>query len=250
MEWREIDGVRWLEAALPGSRAAFSTRGGGVSPAPYESLDLAVPGGGDPDSVRENRHRLVTALGLVVDRVVIGRQVHGAEIASHDGPQVPSPFSGPGPDPPQVDGHVIDQVGLASLVFVADCLPIALAGPGGVAMLHCGWRGLAAGIIAAGARRVEATAAAIGPGIGPCCYEVGPEVLAAFAALGEEIAVKRMLDLAEVARRQLDAAGVGAISAAGLCTSCNPELFFSHRRDGRRTGRQAGLAWIESEGSA
>ncbi len=250
MEWRESDGVRWLEAALPGSRAAFATRGGGVSPGPHESLDLAGQGGDDPDAVLENRHRLVAALGLDVDRVVIGRQVHGAEIASHDGPQAPSPFSRPGPDPPQVDGHVVDRAGLAPLVFVADCLPIALAGPAGVAMLHCGWRGLAAGIISAGARRVEATAAAIGPGIGPCCYEVGSEVLAAFAALGEGIAAERMLDLTEVARRQLDAAGVGAVNAAGLCTSCNPELFFSHRRDGGRTGRQGGLAWIESEGSA
>jgi copper oxidase (laccase) domain-containing protein len=91
---------------------------------------------------------------------------------------------------------------------------------------------------------VGATHAAIGPGIGPCCYEVGDEVLAAFAGLGEGIADGRMLDLAEVARRLLERAGVEAVDVAGLCTRCEEELFFSHRRDGPRTGRQAGLAWL------
>ena len=112
-------------------------------------------------------------------------------------------------------------------------------------MLHCGWRGLAAGIVARGAAAVGATAAAIGPGIGPCCYEVGDEVLAAFAGLGDGIARERMLDLPEVARRLLAAAGVERVESAGLCTACEPELFFSHRRDDGRTGRQAGLAWLE-----
>jgi YfiH family protein len=129
------------------------------------------------------------------------------------------------------------------LVLVADCLPVALAGPGGVAMLHCGWRGLAAGIVGRGVAAVSAEAAAIGPGIGRCCYEVGPEVLEAFEGLGDGVADGRMLDLAEVARRQLRGAGVEQVECAGLCTSCEPQLFFSHRRDGGRSGRQAGLAW-------
>jgi YfiH family protein len=148
---------------------------------------------------------------------------------------------------PEVDGHVTAEPGLAALVFVADCLPVALSGPGGVAMLHCGWRGLAAGILAKGAAAVEATEAAIGPGIGSCCYEVGDEVLTAFAGLGEGIAAGRMLDLAEVARRQLRAAGVERIESADLCTSCEEELFFSHRRDSGRSGRQAGLVWLEDQ---
>jgi copper oxidase (laccase) domain-containing protein len=114
-------------------------------------------------------------------------------------------------------------------------------------MLHCGWRGLAAGILAKGAAAVEATEAAIGPGIGSCCYEVGDEVLTAFAGLGEGIAAGRMLDLAEVARRQLRAAGVERIESADLCTSCEEELFFSHRRDSGRSGRQAGLVWLEDQ---
>jgi polyphenol oxidase len=112
-------------------------------------------------------------------------------------------------------------------------------------MLHCGWRGLAAGIVERGANAVDASAAAIGPGIGPCCYEVGDEVIAAFEDLGDGVADGRMLDLPEVARRLLDRAGVGDVAASNLCTSCNPELFYSHRRDGERTGRQAGLAWRE-----
>jgi polyphenol oxidase len=113
-------------------------------------------------------------------------------------------------------------------------------------MLHCGWRGLAAGIARRGVAAVGARAAAIGPGIGLCCYEVGPEVRERFVDLGDGVAQGSMLDLAEVARRQLDAAGVKEIESAGLCTSCNQDLFYSHRRDGERTGRQSGLVWAEA----
>ena len=113
-------------------------------------------------------------------------------------------------------------------------------------MLHAGWRGLADGILAAGAQAVGATSAAIGPGIGPCCYEVGDEVLESFSDLGEGVAEGRMLDLAEVARRQLTQAGVERVESAGLCTSCEAELFFSHRRDEGRTGRQGGVGWVEA----
>jgi polyphenol oxidase len=245
MEWAERDGLRWLEAELPGGRAAFSTRVGGVSGPPYESLNLAILTGDRCEDVRVNRHRLATALGLEPSRVLIGRQVHGAEIQPHDGPQAPSFFADPGvATPPEIDGHYTRRERLAPLVFVADCLPVALAGPGGVAVVHCGWRGLAGGIVERGARAVDATAAAVGPGIGRCCYEVGDEVLERFAALGEGVAEGRMLDLAEVARRLLSRAGVERVEISELCTSCDPELFFSARRDGSRTGRQAGLAWL------
>ena len=131
------------------------------------------------------------------------------------------------------------------MVLAADCLPIALRGPGGLAMVHAGWRGLAAGILESAAEAVQATAAAIGPGIGPCCYEVGEKVLDAFADLEDGIAAGRMLNLPEVARRRLAQAGVERVESAGLCTSCESELFFSHRRDHGRTGRQAGIAWLE-----
>jgi YfiH family protein len=246
MDWRQSDGVRWLEADLGRARAAFSTRLGGVSEPPFDALNLGILTDDENAAVIENRRRLAAALGVELDRVPVGLQVHGAELLFHDGPQRPSPFAEPGAaELPEVDGHVVATAGLAPLVLTADCLPVALSGPGGVAMLHCGWRGLAAGILAAGAGAVEATDAAIGPGIGRCCYEVGDEVLDAFGDLGEGIAAGRMLDLAEVARRLLERAGVRRVEIAGLCTACEAELFFSHRRDRGRTGRQGSLAWIE-----
>jgi hypothetical protein len=252
MEWRESDGLRWLEADLGGARAAFTTRLGGVSEAPFDSLNLGLLTDDEPAAVGENRRRLGAALGFGPDRVAFARQVHGVELERAAAGN-PWSFSAPSAekaqrffaDLPAADGQVVIEPGIAGLVFVADCLPVALRGPGGAAMLHCGWRGLAAGIVARGATAVAATDAAIGPGIGPCCYEVGEEVLDAFSELGEGVAAGRMLDLPEVARRLLDAAGVARVETAGLCTSCDPELFFSHRRDGERTGRQAGLVWMD-----
>lgn len=234
MEWRERDGVRWLEADLGGARAAFSTRLGGVSEPPYESLNLGLLTEDANEAVAENRRRLAAALGFAPEQVVFARQVHGTALLRH-------PRAG---GVVEADGHVVGEPGLAPLVFAADCLPVALRGPGRVAMVHAGWRGLAGGIVAAAAEAVEATRAAVGPGIGPCCYQVGEEVLTAFADLGD-VAEGRMLDLPEVARRLLARAGVEQVESAGLCTSCEEELFFSHRRDAGRTGRQAGLAWIE-----
>jgi hypothetical protein len=241
MQWRDADGVRWLEAELPGARAAFSTRVGGVSEPPFDTLNLGLLTGDEPASVRENRLRLAGAVGVDPHRVLIGRQVHGAEISTHSEPQAADAFARPGPRIAEVDGQVTAVPGLVPLVFVADCLPIALAGADGVAMIHGGWRGLAGGIVERGTAAVGATAAAIGPGIGPCCYEVGPEVLDAFSDLGPGIADGRMLDLAEVGRRLLASSGVDAVEASELCVSCEAELFFSHRRDAGRTGRQAGL---------
>ena len=250
MDWRAANGLRWLEADLGGgARAAFSTRLGGVSEGDFESLNIGVLTDDALESVVVNRRRLDSALGLDPARVVIGRQVHGAEIAHHEGAQDPAPWERPGPEPPHLDGHVVSEPGLAALVFVADCLPIALAAPGGVAMLHGGWRGLAAGIVGTGVDALAdpaATTAAIGPGIGSCCYEVGDEVLAAFAPLGSGLADGRMLDLPAVARRLLERAGVERVETADLCTRCNQDLFFSHRGSGGRTGRQAGVAWIEA----
>jgi len=217
MEWREAGGVEWLEASLPGAKVGFSTRSAG--------------------SVRESRATLANALGLAPEQIATARQVHGAELVFHDG-ATSGEFV-------EADGHVISDPGVAALVFAADCLPVAVAGPGGVAMLHCGWRGLAAGIVARGVTAVEATDAAIGPAIGPCCYEVGEEVLSVFAPLGETVAAGRMLDLTEVARRLLREAGVERIEAADLCTSCAEERFFSYRREGERAGRQAGVAWLD-----
>lgn len=219
MEWREAGGVEWLEALIPGARVAFSTRSAG--------------------SVKRSHDPLAEALGLAPERIATARQVHSAELIVH----------GAEPSPPaEADGHVLSAPGPAALVLAADCLPVAVAGSGGVAMLHCGWRGLRAGIVARGAAAVEATDAVIGPGIGPCCYEVGDEVLAAFSPLGEGVAAGRMLDLAEVARRLLRQAAVERIDSAGLCTRCDADRFFSYRREGERAGRQAGIAWLDPHG--
>jgi purine-nucleoside/S-methyl-5'-thioadenosine phosphorylase / adenosine deaminase len=260
MEWRERDGVRWLEARMPGARAAFTTRRGGVSAPPFDALNLGIYTEDDRDAAIENRRRLAAALGLAPERIAVAHQVHGAELIEHSGPpslgcsfasyEAGDEQRGSGGDElVKADGHVVAAGGIAALVFVDECVPVALSGPGGVAMLHCGWRGLAAGIVAKGAAAVGATDAAIGPSVGPCCYEVGDEVLASFERLGEGIAPGRMLDLPEVARRLLAEAGVERVETSGLCTSCEAGLFFSHRRDAGRTGRQAGLAWRDAGGS-
>jgi polyphenol oxidase len=251
MEWTERDGVRWLRAELGAAGdgrgvVAFGTRVGGISEAPYDSLNIGVLTDDSDDAVVENRRRLAAAVGIDPRDVPIGLQVHKSDLAVHTERQEPSPFAEPGTALEEVDGHVVRQAGLAPLVLTADCLPVALVGPGGVAMLHCGWRGLAAGIVERGAEAVGATSAAIGPGIGPCCFEVGPEVLEAFAHLGDGIADGRMLDLPEVARRLLARAGVEEVESAGLCTFCEADLFFSHRRDKGVTGRMGNLAWIEA----
>jgi YfiH family protein len=257
MEWREESGVRWLEARMPGATAAFTTCRGGTSRTPFGQLNLGILTEDDRDAVLANRRQLAGALGFAPDRIAVAHQVHGSELISHsdptslrcsfasyeEGEERGDPGEGGIPD---ADGHVIAGEGAAALVFVADCVPVALSGPGGVAMLHCGWRGLAAGIVAKGVAATGATDAAIGPSIGPCCYEVGDEVRAALDRLGEGIAVDCMLDLPAVAGLLLAEAGVKRIQSSGLCTSCEPELFFSHRRDRGRTGRQAGLVWREA----
>ncbi len=143
------------------------------------------------------------------------------------------------------------QPGLAPTALTADCLSIAVAGDGAVAMLHAGWRGLAGGVIAAGvlglreAGAAGPLSAAIGPGAGGCCYEVGPEVHEAFADHPEHVHRGANLDLAAAARFELVRAGVHEIHEIGMCTICSdPSLFFSHRRDRGVTGRQAGVAWL------
>jgi YfiH family protein len=249
MKWRERDGVRWLEARLEVDRgrpaaAAFTTRLGGVSEPPFDSLNVGLLTDDPPDRVRANRRRLTASLERDERGIVFGFQVHGAVVRSHADAPAANAWLGEHPAPRDGDGQATASASLTPLVQVADCLPVAVAGGDGVAMLHCGWRGLAGGLIAAGVEAVRAEAAAIGPGIGPCCYEVGDEVRSRFRPLGDGIATGRMLDLPEVARRLLGRAGVARIEGSGLCTSCERELFFSHRRDGGRTGRQAGLVWI------
>ncbi len=229
---------------LPGARAVFSTRRGGVSEGPYRSLNLGILTDDEPDRVSENRGRLAGAAAVDAQNVVMGWQVHGTELRGWDGPDPQRAFADPGgKELPRVDGLLTDQQGLALLVLVADCYPVALSDGERVAMLHCGWRPLAGGIVEKAAGAFDTPpAAAVGPGIGGCCYEVGPEVLAEFEGL-EDVAEGRMLDVRAVARRKLVAAGVTRIEDVDLCTSCREDLFFSHRRDAGVTGRQAGMVW-------
>ncbi len=234
-----------LAIDLPGGRALFTTRRGGVSRGPYTSLNLGTFTGDERADVEVNRERLAELVGIPTERFAQGRQVHEATVRRLREP----------PDPAErrrspADGQATDQTAVAPVVLVADCVPVALAGPEAVAMLHCGWRGLAAGIVAEGVAALRELGAdgdltaAIGPGAGRCCYEVGEEVHAAFADLGPEVRDGRRLDLKLVARRRLEAAGVPEIHDVDLCTMCSdPGLFFSHRRDGGKTGRQAGVVW-------
>jgi YfiH family protein len=171
-------------------------------------------------------------------------QYHSAVVAKADGRGVVTP----GLEFERCDGLWTDEPGRAVMLLTADCLPIAITRTNGhpaVAVLHAGWRGLLDGIAEAGARALGggSLAAAVGPGIGPCCYEVGDEVTAPFRErFGDDVVVGRRLDLAEAAERALRAAGCETVERVGLCTSCEEELFFSHRRDRGRTGRQGIVA--------
>jgi YfiH family protein len=229
--------------ALPGARVLFSTRDGGVSEGAYESLNLGLLTGDDRERVIDNRRRLADLAGAPPENVVMGWQVHGTEIREWVSPDPDRAFLDPQGGHLKVDGHVVRRPGLAALVLVADCLPVAIAGDDSVAMLHCGWRGLAGGIIGRAAANIGGRAAAVGPGIGQCCYEVGTEVLEAFAEY-DSVAEGRMLNLRAVAEAQLRAAGIEQIEHVDHCTSCRCDLFFSHRRDKGVTGRQGGIAWL------
>ncbi|MGA2926045.1 MAG: polyphenol oxidase family protein [Solirubrobacteraceae bacterium] len=226
---------------LPGARAVFTTRRGGSSTGPYASLNLGRFTDDRRACVEHNRRLLELQLGV---RFAYGRQVHGTCVRRVV--EVPPEPPGPGP----ADGQATALPGVAPLVLTADCLPIAIAGEGAVAMLHAGWRGLEAGVVAAGVAALRelgargSLTAAIGPGAGPCCYEVGDEVRAAFAAFGDRVREGRRLNLKAIASTALEQAGVGEVHDAGLCTICSPSLFYSHRRDRGVTGRQAGIAWL------
>jgi YfiH family protein len=233
------------EVRLPGARALFSTRNGGVSEGPYESLNLGILTDDDPRMVIENRRRLATAAGLDPGRIAMGWQMHGTALREWDAaPQ--GGYMAPRSALPRVDGHLTALRGLGLLVLVADCYPVALSDAKRVAMVHCGWRGLSDGILERAIERFDAVpAAAVGPGIGGCCYEVGPDVLRAFDGLGG-VGRGQMLDLRAVIARKLRAAGVHDVQHVDECTSCRPDLYFSHRRDRDLTGRQAGLVALDA----
>jgi polyphenol oxidase len=227
-------------------RVAFSTRLGGVSEGSYESLNLGLLTADEPERVRENRRLLCERVGTHADTATMALQVHGARVARADRRGVTTP----GALFESCDGLWTDEPGEAVMLIAADCLPIALCRTNGspaLAVLHVGWKGLLDGIAAAGADALGngSLAAAIGPGIGPCCYEVGDEVAEPYRRrFGADVLHGGNLDLPEAAERALREAGVDSVERSDLCTSCRPDLFFSHRRDGGVTGRQGVIAYV------
>jgi YfiH family protein len=254
-----------LRFDLPGGgRALFTTRADG---------NLSTMRGPGHERGRGERDRLCERLGL--RWLCASRQVHGAVV------QRITAQAGCGGEAVAIDadGHATALSGVGAMVLVADCLPVVLGCEGAVAALHAGWRGLAAGVLEEGVRALSELGgerditAVIGPGAGPCCYEVGAEVHAAFGgrsevgaaghagfadrsdvsaevhvAAGDRSEVGRHpprgnLDLPGLARERLAAAGVRRIEDVGVCTICDERLF-SHRREGLRAGRQAGIAWL------
>jgi YfiH family protein len=230
-----LAGAAHIELDLPGARVRFTTRAGGVSVGPYASLNLGVHTDDEPAAVDENRRRAADGSPLAW-----GRQVHGTRVLTVDGATTSASVS-------DADGVATAAHGLAALVLTADCLPVALATPGAVAMVHAGWRGLADGVLEEGVRAVRALGgdgplhAAIGPGAGGCCYEVGDEVAARFGEVGRR--ADRTIDLKAIAAQRLRDAGAVEVLDVGRCTMCEPDVFFSHRASGGLTGRQGGLAW-------
>jgi purine-nucleoside/S-methyl-5'-thioadenosine phosphorylase / adenosine deaminase len=214
-----------------GGMALFTARAGG---------NLSTLRGEDHEHGRARRDGMCEELGL--EWLCASRQVHGTTV------QRVRARAGAGGEAVAIDadGHASALSALGMMVLTADCLPVALGSREAVAMLHAGWRGLAAGVLEEGVLALrelggrEPIAAVIGPGAGVCCYEVGPEVHAAF---NDAHRVGANIDLHAIASERLLAAGVAEVRDLGLCTICD-ERWFSHRREGPRAGRQAGVAWL------
>lgn len=239
----ERAGIVWLEAPLVRSifRFPLARDSGG------EELDLGIRA--DTSTARAeqvilNRVRTGEALGLDPSATLAVRQVHGAEIAdpSEDGESVSSFLSTELPGSP-ADGLLLYDGGVA--VTVADCMAIGLEGEDGIALIHCGWRGLAGGILDRATEMVRPTKVVIGPAIGGCCYEVGADVA---ASLGTDLSPTGTVDLVGIATERLSELGVEAVASAGICTSCGPGEWFSHRRQGRAAGRHAAILSVEPFG--
>jgi hypothetical protein len=228
-------------------RVAFSTRVGGVSRGRFRSLNLGILTGDEPERVIENRYRLCEAAGADPERATMAWQQHGPRVVQARATGIVTE----GAVFEQCDGFWSEEPGQAMALVTADCLSVAVCrtdGEPGLCVLHIGWRGLLAGIAQAGVDALgdSGLVAVVGPGIGPCCYEVGEEVARPFrAAFGEDVVASGRLDLWTAAERALLAAGCERVERLDLCTACDPELFFSHRRDEGRTGRQGIIAYVE-----
>jgi YfiH family protein len=237
------------ELERAGILVAFTERTGGVSDDPFATLNVGFTRD-DPERVRENRTRLCAVLDI--PGFARGWQVHGSGVALV-GPELESAgFDTPETAIPDTDALVTDRPGVALSILAADCVPVAVADPDGgrVAVIHAGWRGIVAGVVAAALEPFGATSAlvaAIGPAIGPDHYEVGQDVAAAVSRAApsavrvEDRGGRTFVDLPRTVAGLLQERGVDVVEVAEVCTACEPERFFSYRRDGE-TGRQALIA--------
>ncbi|MHA7927127.1 MAG: peptidoglycan editing factor PgeF [Marinobacter sp.] len=233
-------------------RAISTTRVGGVSARPWNSLNLGVHVEDDPEHVQENRRRLAESIGLDSDRIGWLNQVHGTEVVELTANNVGQTV--------KADASYTRQPGIACAILTADCLPVILADREGtvVGAAHCGWRSLCGGVIE---NLVSAMAVApktlqvwLGPAIGPESFEVGPEVRDAFVRHDPEAArafkdggarpEHFMADIYALATLRLNHLGVYNVNGGGLCTVQDSDRFFSYRRDGQ-TGRMATLIWLK-----
>lgn len=227
----------WYRLDLHGSRLAFTDRHGGWSAPPYDSLNLSTDQSDAPEAVAANREVAGRLVGVAPDRWVALRQVHGTATAVDDqstGRRV------------DADAVVVTEPGRAGLILTADCVPMALLGPGAVAAVHGGWRGLLHGVVESAVETVSRVAGApgvgvLGPCIRPCCYEFGEADLERVAGrFGDEAratttAGSPALDLPSVVRRALAEVGVPEMREIPVCTACSPD-YFSHRRDAPESG--------------
>lgn len=233
-----VDGLELLVdegARARGVLVAFSDRRGGHSWPPYDSLNLALRTGDDPDAVAANRALVERVLGRPL---ALARQVHGRTVLEVE----PGGAGVLG----EADVLVARRPGALLAVLTADCAAVVLLGRRGLAAVHAGWRGLVGGALEAGIAAVAPVRSAwVGPAIRGCCYEVGPEVTAAFAARGLPLAGPGRVDVSDAALELLRRAGVGDVARADTCTH-HDERYFSHRRDGV-TGRQGAFAALLPE---
>ncbi|MCL4370605.1 MAG: peptidoglycan editing factor PgeF [Chloroflexi bacterium] len=235
-------------------------RGGGVSDPPYDSLNTSFAVQDDPERVRTNRRLMAGAVGWDLSRVVSAGQVHGRQAVAVGRGNLG------GPDLPGTDALVTNEPGVLLLLKFADCVPIILWDPVRrvVGLAHAGWRGTVLGTPAAALELMSReygscpsdVLAGIGPSIGPCCYEVGPEVATAAErefvganVLRRDACGRVRFDLWGANAETLTRAGVRAenVATAGICTRCHHDLFFSHRAAGGLTGRFGVVAGIRDE---
>ena len=231
--------LRWHAPAA--YEVVFTTRLGGVSEGPFSSLNLGRKTGDDVERVDENRRLACAEIGADAERLALNYQFHSTLVHR----------ARAGSRGERGDGLWTDEQDVPILAMSADCLPVALARTNGgapaVAVVHVGWRGLIDGVLgnAVDVLGGGELAAAVGPGIGPCCYDVREDVADPFRSrFGAGIVQQGKLDLRRSAEAALNEAGVTRVDRFDLCTSCRADLFFSHRRDGKSRGVQGVLARV------